>query len=214
METMRVHRVKSTIYNVVTGLIPGSGRFVEFGGYDGDTHSISSILIKKKGWSGYFTEPIPESFNLCAKLYSARPDIIVDSVAIGECDGWLEMSISGLISSGSPGFREHSKNGGFEHLITGKSIRVKVLTLDHFFEKHAICDVDLLVVDVEGMEWEVFKGFDIDRWHPAIIMVEIHRKLMDVDGVGDQYKRVEEHLLDRGYEIVFRTGVNTLFYGG
>jgi FkbM family methyltransferase len=206
-----INRAKSLFHKVID-LFPGKGVFVEFGAYDGATHSLAPHLVSR-GWSGYFTEPIPEYFTRCCEHYLDRSDIVVDNVAIGASDGSLDMSVAETISSGSEVFREWSKTGRFQHLITGRQVRVEMMTLDHFFEKHDIpVGVELVVVDVEGMEWEVFKGFDIDKWRPRLMMVEIHRKLVDFP-VGEHYKKVEEHLLDRGYEIVLQTGVNTLFYG-
>ena len=136
-------------------------------------------------------------------------------VAIGANNGWLDMSVADLISSGSPEFCEYSKTGEFKHLITGETVRVEMVTLNRFFEKHNIPDgIELVVVDVEGMEWDALGGFGFSWWEPQLLMVEIHRNLLDVPGVGDQYLMVEDHILNAGYKIVFQTGVNTLFYGG
>ena len=36
-----------------------------------------------------------------------------------------------------------------------------------------VCRFELLIVDVEGYEWEVFRNFNISEWKPQVVIVEI-----------------------------------------
>lgn len=213
MAYIKVPISKHPIFNSVIKNFPGPGVFVEFGAYNGIDHSITPPLIKR-GWSGYFTEPIPESYRACKDNYAKNKGIVVDNVAIGASDSWLKMHVAGLVSTGNDAFQQHTSETTFKRLITGQEIKVRMTTLNHFLEKHSVPKkFELLVVDVEGMEWEVFKGFDIEKWRPGVILVELHRKMFDYAGVGEGYKNAEAFLLENGYNIDVMTTVDTLFYG-
>ena len=204
---------RNYILNHVFRWFPSPGIFVEFGAYDGKTHSLGWYLAKR-GWSGYFTEPVPESYRACKKNHANNKKIVVDKVAIGASDSWLNMHVAGLCSTGNNAFNEYTKKGVFKTLITGEEIKVRMTTLNNFLEKHNVPKgFEVLVVDVEAMEWEVFKGFDVNKWCPKAILVEMHRDLFDLDGVGEQYNQAEKFLIDRGYVIKLDNRVNTLFYG-
>jgi FkbM family methyltransferase len=204
---------RNLIWKSLMDNFPKPGTFVEFGAFDGMTHSLGHFLFKE-GWGGYYTEPIPEAFVACRNRYRKNKNIVVDRVAIGGSNSWLKMHIGGLVSTGNDSFQEHTKQSPFKRLITGSEIKVRMMTLNGFLEKHDVPEgFDLLIVDVEGMEWEVFRSFDIGKWKPRAILVEMHQDMLDWEGVGGCYKKTEEFLLDRGYHIAVRTRVNTLFYG-
>lgn len=64
----------------------------------------------------------------------------------------------------------------------GKDVTTKVdtvsVSLNTFFKNQTILpgEVDVMVVDVEGFEWPIFKGFDIKFWKPKLVIVEIQEK--------------------------------------
>ena len=149
------------VFLSLTERFPLKGTFVEFGAADGVTGNLTPYLVKR-GWSGYYTEPIPEAYKECRNNYIDKDRVIVDHVAIGDSDGWLEMHVTGRTSTGNDAFYEHTKTTMYKSMITGQKIKVRMMTLNNFLEKHNVPKgFELLVVDVEGMEWEVFKGFDI-----------------------------------------------------
>jgi FkbM family methyltransferase len=200
------------LFKGIIGKFPDPGVFVEFGAYDGKKHSTAHHLVKR-GWSGYYTEPMPGKYKECVDNYSNNKKVVVDSVAIGSSEGWLKMHVADLCSTGNDAFQEHTKETEFKWMITGQEIKVRMTTLNLFLEKHSVPEnFELLVVDVEGMEWKVFRGFDIKKWGPQAILVEMHRTMFDWKGVGESYKNTEAFLLKNGYEIAVETGIDTLFY--
>ncbi len=36
--------------------------------------------------------------------------------------------------------------------------------------------VDVMVIDVEGLEWPILRGFTIAKWRPKLVIVEIQEK--------------------------------------
>jgi len=70
-------------------------------------------------------------------------------------------------------------SSAFEVRINGydkyKTIRVVALTLNAILQKHYpnITNVDILIIDVEGWGMEVLEGFDISKYKPKLILVEV-----------------------------------------
>ena len=68
----------NSIYSKIVDIFKKPGRFVEFGAYDGRTHSVTPRLIKR-GWTGWFTEPVPEHYKKCREFHAGRKGIVVDN---------------------------------------------------------------------------------------------------------------------------------------
>ena len=202
--------MKEYFSDSICGRFGKDGTFVEFGGSVG-RNSRTKFLVDM-GWFGYYAEPLPHYYVACRSFYKRNPRVVVDCVAIGDYDGFLKMYLAGAASTGSDSFNKYTEvkfKKSFQ-----ENVNVRMTTLNKFLEKHDVPkNFEVLVVDVEGMEWEVFRGFDIEKWRPQAILVESHQDLMDWEGVGEEYKKVENFFLDNKYKISWRTPEDTLFYG-
>jgi hypothetical protein len=56
---------------------------------------------------------------------------------------------------------------------------------------YAVARVDVMVVDVEGMEWDVFRSFSLAKYLPAVILVE--HTTMSRDDKAALHKHLCEH---------------------
>ena len=83
----------------------------------------------------------------------------------------LSVDILGCALGSSEGVANLSPNGAISRLTSESGVKVPVHTLDSF----ELPRIDLLKVDVEGYELEVFQGAikTLERCHPAIV-VEMH----------------------------------------
>lgn len=154
------------------------GFFVEAGGYDGVTFSSTAVL-ESLGWSGLLVEPHPELYKACVVN---RPKSVVKQAALGApgetgtveftCVDYMSGSASPLSFRSAFAEQEHvdrCRKEGASFSVT----RVPVCTLDQALAGLAQ-RVDLLVLDIEGHELQVLQGFDIDRFRPAVVLVEVH----------------------------------------
>jgi hypothetical protein len=73
---------------------------------------------------------------------------------------------------------------------------------------------ELLVVDVDGGEDAVFAGFDLARWQPRFLLVELIEDAPSFSGqralIGTA-RSVRAHIAHAGYSQIYRDPVNSLF---
>jgi FkbM family methyltransferase len=136
------------------------GFYVDVGANDG-TFVSNTHALYRQGWRGICIEPNPAAY---AVLKARRPDDVCLNLAVGNSDGVVELSWSGEITEGSA-VRTPSSGG--------RSARVEQTTLAQILSaKHAPANIDLLTIDVEGMEYQVLEGLDWQLHRPRIVIVE------------------------------------------
>jgi FkbM family methyltransferase len=162
---------------ILDAIDPRPGFFVELGAFDGATQS-NSVLLESLGWRGLLIEANPGSFAKCVK---ARPQALVElaaCVASTSKEATTTITDVGLMSmTADSDFRGRDRE---EWLARGEgfagrprqAIEVATSTLSRLLDKHAIDQVDLLLLDVEGAELEVLKGLEFDRHAPRMIVAE------------------------------------------
>jgi FkbM family methyltransferase len=86
-------------------------------------------------------------------------------------------------------------------------VRLPASTISTLMQTHSIGDVDLLIIDTMGFDFEILKLFPFERTRPAIIQFE-HSLLSPSD-----QQAAYRHLAERGYGFVQVT-VDTIAYRG
>lgn len=187
--------------DIITSLLIGKVRsFIDIGANDGILYS-NTFLHACRGASGLLFEPVRSTFQLCKKAHKHHKDVHCIHSAIGENSGFATITIngySGLFSTigtlvkGNP-----SETSGTE--------RIEIHTLEKWLSRwNQFREVDLLSVDVEGHEPEVFAGIDFERFSAKVIITETDDE--------DQKKvdQVRSLLSDRGYIPILKTPFNTI----
>jgi len=146
------------------------GFYIDVGAYH-PRQCSNTYLLYMKGWRGLV---IDASENIKPLFNSIRPrDVAVEAlVAESECDvefySWgnhlensgCKVQIAALLQTlGDP-----------EEIIVKKAKSLKQIMDENLPE--GVSGIDLLSVDVEGMDLEVLRSFDWERWQPTIIIVE------------------------------------------
>lgn len=158
-------------------ILPPGGTFVEAGGNDGFRQSNTYYLERFHGWSGVLVEPVPHLAEVARRRRSAAVfncalvarDYEGDSVTIRYGD---------LMSGIDVGLEEAS--WGWEPAY---DIDVPARTLDSVLDEAGVEKVDLVSLDVEGYEVPVLRGFDIERFKPGALLLEVRDR--DPDELRD-----------------------------
>ena len=85
-----------------------------------------------------------------------------------------------------------------------KIIKVIVKTLDVILEESQVSEIDYIIIDVEGWELNVLKGFSVNRWNPKVIVLEClgDRSEIDVYMASIKY-RFDCALVDSGPNLIY-----------
>jgi FkbM family methyltransferase len=131
-----------------------------------------------------------------------RPNSIVIQAALGpdQSQGEVEFTCADMLSFLQPN-EKHLKRCEREKCDLRK-VKVPFRSLNSLLEGQSET-VDFFSLDVEGMEIEVLRGFDLERFKP---------KLMTIEHQGDaRDAMVAKYLAQRGYEAVAKKGCNVFY---
>ena len=177
------------------------GFYVDAGAFDPVVDSVTCAFYER-GWSGINVEPLDEYFD---KLTQARPRDTNLKVALGREVGSRTMWVfdgTGL-STLDPQIAAQHQAAGF----VAKEMLVPVLTLAKILEDRAPLAIHFLKIDVEGAEFEVLEGLDLDRVRPWIIVIEATApRSSKINRAG-----WEQLLTDRGYDLSHFDGLNCFY---
>jgi FkbM family methyltransferase len=169
------------------------GFFVDVGANDPLIDS-QTFHLEQLGWRGLLIEPLP---SYCEQLRAHRASQVIQCACSSpENHGKaLPIHVAGVHSSLEP---DLIAVGARSEAV----IEVPVRTLDSILTEYGVePEFDLLSIDVEGHEMEVFKGLDLRAWRPRLVLLEDH--------VTGHHKHL--HMRAQGYQLLLRTGLNSWY---
>ena len=188
------------------------GNVVDVGAYDGKTLSNCYGLIKR-GWNALLIEPVKEHFLRLLENLQTFPNCTFRNVALGSTLGPGIIMKAGALSTMNPDLiEEYKKFEWSKNSIKNESEVVDVSTLDtelNFFLKNGLLDV--LIIDTEGYECDVMRGFAISVWKPKMLIIEIADFHPDIKSTRSEHKQLYLSILDAGYVVIYKDAINTIF---
>ena len=148
------------------------GFFVDIGAHHPQRFS-NTYLLYKKGWRGINIDPMPGIMNLFNKL---RPEDINIEVGISQIESKLKYYIfndSALNTFSEKEALLKSKiNPNKYFIVETKIINTFPLKtiLDKFINNNV--NIDMMSIDVEGLDLEVLSSNDWSKYRPKLILVE------------------------------------------
>lgn len=202
------------IYEELFGVNKTDGYFVEVGAYDGESFSNTSGLADS-GWNGLYIEPIKEIADICAKRHS-RNKVSVANVAIGSeektADIYFGHTLTTLKKEQVDIYEQIDWAKGHHK---GQTFKVKQMPLEKVLQKYEVPkSFDLLVVDVEGLELEVFNSFNLALWKPKVLIVEIedqHPSFEKFENFTNSCKELRAYIKSHSYKEYYVDHINTIF---
>lgn len=176
-----------------------NGFYVVCGGNDGYGFDPTYYLERFRNWKGVIIEPLPTAAKLCK---NNRPNSQVFEYALVSNDyqeSYIDLydcNFMSVTQATQYDIEEWMRSGEEAQNITAKKLKVPAITLNKLIVDNSIeTKIDLLVIDVEGSEEEVLRGFDLDKYKPEHILVEIHNDSLRTaieDVLLDRYQFVEK----------------------
>lgn len=180
------------------------GFYVDVGAHHPKRFS-NTYFFYKRGWKGINIDPMPGSMKLFSKI---RPRDINLEGGISDSEGKLTYYIFDDIA-----LNTFSRELADQYIQNGRNLIRKVIIevyplsniLDHYLND--AINIDFMSIDVEGLELQVIKSNDWNKYRPTVILVES----LDFDLSNPQNSRIYNFLSALDYKFFAKT-INTLFF--
>ena len=148
------------------------GFYIDVGAHHPKRFS-NTYLFYKKGWKGINIDALPGSMKLFNKI---RPRDINLEIGVAEAEDVLnyyvfnEPALNTFSEELSNGIIDKCKNQYFIKEV----IKVKVKRLDKILDSYLHNnEIDFLNIDVEGLDYDVLKSNNWNKYRPKCVLVEI-----------------------------------------
>jgi FkbM family methyltransferase len=164
------------------------------------TYLSNTYFFEKNGWHGIC---IDADINQVDTLKQKRRN--VEWAAISSQEGEIEFfqSLSPELSTTMP---QNEHQGLIKIPYKKDSIKVPSFRLETILEKYNIGVIDLLDIDVEGTELEVWETFDYERHKPKVVIMEYYTL-----GIPDNSEKIKEYFSKLPYQLAHTTCSNLIF---
>jgi FkbM family methyltransferase len=191
---------------LLRALLPPDGPrlVVDVGAYDGE-YCSNSLPFIREGWRAILIEPHPESFERLQRLHQGNP--LVDCVrkACLHEEGEMPLYL-GAESNNTMATLCTEDSAWFRVFRSEESVPVEAVTLTRLLDGRDVpADFSLLLIDAEGMDYEVLLGLDPARYRPRVIVTE------NYESNPEKHAAKFALLRDRGYALHAAVGVNTVW---
>jgi len=183
--------------------------FAVIGAMDGVNHDNTfKYAFKNKHWKGLLIEPMKDYFKKLKENYEHRENLIFENVAISDSEGYeylfripSELVESGEVPSWSDGISTFypEKNVMKEEHLISKAVKEPVLctTFENISNKHSIEKIDVLQIDVEGCDSNVFWQIWNLNYRPKLIIIEI------VNMQSKEKNKIQKILKNNSYTLSY-----------
>jgi FkbM family methyltransferase len=160
--------------------------------------------------SGYVLEPLPDIYQQLVKNYESCHNIKAFNLAIHATQSDMTLHrVKPSYAKKIPEFANGVASFDKEHwektnLIPNsdyiEEVKVKCVSFESFIEINGINDLDLLLIDTEGYDYQILMSIDFKSIKPKIIRFEhgVRNKLMSYE----DFTKVCGYLNSNGYQII------------
>lgn len=172
-----------------------AGFYVDIGAHHPRRFS-NTYLLYLRGWRGINIDAMPHSMDAFRKERPADINLEIACSSSSSVQDFYIFSESALNTSSPEIASEYTKIG---HRLV-ETVVTRTVTLKEIFDTYLDdrTKIDLLTIDVEGVEIEVLRSNDWSKYRPEFLIVEILDK--DLESVTES--SVYQFLKDVGYVAV------------
>lgn len=204
--------------HILNNILPfkTDGTFVEVGANDGKTGSFTYNLACI-GWNGLNFEPVPRLYEKCCINHLNHTNVKNFQIGIGEslCETTI-IDADTLSTIDTDTMNTYSQIPQFASYFTNNNQyhTIKIERLDTMLKQNNITNIDLLVLDVEGYEENVLKGFTIDKYLPKIFIIEIadqHEDFIHNSNMMNRYNSLRKYFKENNYVLLVNDIVDNVY---
>lgn len=157
--------------------------FVSIGAMDGVKDDLLyDHVISNLAWKGLLVEPIKDCFDLLEKNYEGREGLTFENVAVMEDDGVgkiykIPSELKGELPDWAEGSSTFFPEGGYFSSVFDRAVaeEVSCVRFDTLAKRHKISSIDLLQIDAEGADFQIFSQIWKLGYRPQVIFIDLTR---------------------------------------
>lgn len=105
-----------------------------------------------------------------------------------------------------------AENASKQHnLKIEKVMKVKLKNINSIIEEHFKSAPDLLLLDLEGMDFKVLQSIDFKKHRPKVIMMEVWKMPSDADEIFNYFINIQNFLATKRYLWICTNTENCIF---
>jgi len=205
------------------------GTFIDVGAYNGERWSNVWGFIQL-GWKGLLIEPTPNLVNDCKRIHGQNKNVEILQACAGSYNGKIKLYHPNFSDKTSPmnttdlesvelyqKEQKHFENDRY-NFSENTYFESDVYTLNSILEMNPYLSEkpSILSVDVEGAEWDVLQGYDIEKWRPRMVMVELHELYFDGKLKNKRTNRLKlnnilNYFYENDYVKIHCDAINSIF---
>ncbi len=192
---------------------PSNGVFVEIGAYDGESFSNTSCLADH-GWKGLYIEPIKEYCEYCAQRH-VNNNVKIINCSVGSIEGEINFYKNGALSTSNQRQIDIYNTLNWAKKDQFINCKINQYRLENIlFDQNIYPNFDILVVDVEGNEEDIFNSFNLNFWAPKMLIVELidnHIEFKQFDNFTNKCKILRNKIIESNYSEIYSDNINSIF---
>jgi FkbM family methyltransferase len=178
--------------------LPAHGVFVDVGAGH-PVYLSNTYFFERNGWTGVCIDADPQQYDALRKERRH-----VEWAAVSAADGEIELSQAYWPTYSTTIRKDQYK--GLAKATFKQTIRVPTCTLETILTKYQIGAIDILDIDVEGTELDVWNTFDYEQHKPRVIIIEYY-----TFGLADNAPAIKTFFSALPYTLVHATCTNLIF---
>jgi FkbM family methyltransferase len=177
--------------------------YLDIGAHE-PSYLSNTYLFYRMGLCGVCVEPNPV---LCNRIRRVRPRDKCVNAGVGfshRADADFYVMNPPTLSTFSSQFKDEALRNPRYSLQ--KTVRVPLVPMVDIIEEHCSRCPDFISIDVEGLDMELVRDFDFNRYRPAVFCIETttHIDELKIPGIFEWMHKVD-------YAVYGDTFINTIF---
>ncbi|MFQ5418340.1 MAG: FkbM family methyltransferase [Myxococcota bacterium] len=169
------------------------GFLVDIGCFDWRDTSTTLYLEKHLGWSGIAVDA-QEAFSLGWQQHRPRSKFFAYAITDESGETVTFYQAGGISSTELWNIEQWQKVvGDFEPNV----VKAPTITMNDLLDREGVKKIDFLSMDINGGEPAALAGFDIKRFRPDLVMIEVHERNKEPLSAyfrANGYERIDRYL--------------------
>lgn len=181
---------------------------IDVGANDGITHSNSYPFVQD-GWNCLAIEANPFVYQRLQRNLAHYKNAVTLNQACSNHDNLGNLYIGSDGLNGMFSTLCNDNNSWFSFSRTNQKIPVQISRLETILDGQNVpTDFSILMVDTEGMDYEVLQGLNFHKYKPKVIITENYKHNLQKHDA--KFQLLEQH----GYVYKHKVGCNTIWVRG